>query len=427
VTVALQQELTRIGGLDVRSQGSSRQFAGTAPSVVEAGRLAGVDLAVVGTVQQTGSSLRVSPQLIQISTDTPIWSDTVTRQLRAPADLFAAIDEITRSIGNRVRLTMRAGRQEPLPDLPTWAQFVEALRLQSRRGPDNVRATEIFQSIVERQPDFAPAWAGLAGVYGERAFSYPSVGGFAIAPAEAFQRIAPAAAKAMVLDGSLPEAHAARGHAHALAGEWEQAEAAFRRALELDPGATTISSDFVITTLMPTARLNEALNVLHLALRRDPLSADAVRVLAYVQLSSGQYDATLENCQRALDLSLQLTYAQEFCMRARVLKGDVADAIAFFETRGEGGEGWLGYAYASAGRRADAEALLKKVEGVPNRQALIYAGLRDASRTMDAIEKMAGVNVIRAASWLTYPEFHFLRDHPLAAEFRLRHRLPPPR
>jgi hypothetical protein len=91
------------------------------------------------------------------------------------------------------------------------------------------------------------------------------------------------------------------------------------------------------------------------------------------------------------------------------------------ESRGEGSHGVLGYAYAIAGRRAEAEALAARSAVFPQRQVMIFAGLGDADRAFDALDRLAAINVRRALCYTTYPELHTLRDHPRMAAFRGRY------
>jgi tetratricopeptide (TPR) repeat protein len=220
------------------------------------------------------------------------------------------------------------------------------------------------------------------------------------------------------------------GWVHSLQLEWAKAEESFRRALELNPSLTTTSTDFVLSTLLPEGKLDEALRQLEVALSADPLSADVYRTLSTVQISAGLYDSALDNCRRALAVDPEVFGATGRCEQALLHKGEVAEAIAMMEKSvrenpllregggGGRGYGYLGYAYAIAGRRADAEAQLAKNAGLPHQQAMIYGGLGDKDRAFEAIEQLAAMNPQRALSWLSRPELALLRGDPRVAALR---------
>jgi tetratricopeptide (TPR) repeat protein len=146
--------------------------------------------------------------------------------------------------------------------------------------------------------------------------------------------------------------------------------------------------------------------------------------MANIQVSAGQYDQAIDNCQRVLGVNPTFPFALESWGRAEMQKGDVAAGIARLEQYRDRNEGWLGYAYAISGRRAEAEDLLERNAGFPQRQALIYAGLGDKDRAVEAVERLAALNANRAGAYLTFPEMSLLRGDPRAAALRRKLDLP---
>ena len=104
--------------------------------------------------------------------------------------------------------------------------------------------------------------------------------------------------------------------------------------------------------------------------------------------------------------------------------GRMAEAISMFEQRSAGQGHYLGYIYAIAGRRADAERLARLHAGYPYREAVIYTGLGDKDRALDALRQLAVSEPQRVPLALSYPEFAMLRDDPRFAALRKRFRLP---
>jgi RNA polymerase sigma factor (sigma-70 family) len=165
--------------------------------------------------------------------------------------------------------------------------------------------------------------------------------------------------------------------------------------------------------------------------------ADRELVVARIELGyTNQEIAELldDNCRRALALDPEVFGANTRCDQALLHIGEVAEAITMMEkTIGESpqlragggrGYGYLGYAYAITGRRAEAEAQLVKNAGLPHQQAMIYGGLGDKDRAFEAIEQLAAINPQRALSWLGRPELALLRGDPRVAALRRKFGLP---
>jgi tetratricopeptide (TPR) repeat protein len=262
----------------------------------------------------------------------------------------------------------------------------------------------------------ADAWAAMSVNYA------------GVPPEEAFDHIRPAAERALQLDPLLSEAHAAMGVLLARNREWTRSEEAFRRAIELNPNASSVYLSFVTSTLFPEGRLEESLAQLRTARKLDPLSLDVQRLTAYVQVSAGRYEEAIENSRQAVAsdprLGFQQLHARQVLARALFHHGESDEAIRILEQLGTGSHNFRGYAYGMTGRRAEAEALAAQHAGFPARLALIYAGLGDRDRVFQALEDMAAEGDPRVGTYLTYPELALLRGDPRLAAFRKELRLP---
>jgi tetratricopeptide (TPR) repeat protein len=336
-----------------------------------------------------------------------------------------------------LRLKLGRGQRRYATNVEAYDLYLKARVLQARRGPATRQAIDLFEQVVAKDPAFAPAYAAVASSYGwYLVLQVPSVGGLPLPADQARAIVRRDALKAIELDPMLAEAHDAMGWVHSLDLEWAKAEASFRHALELNPSLTTTSTDFVLSTLLPEGKLDEAMRQLDVALRADPLSSDVRRTLSMVQISAGLYDSALDNCRRALAVDPEVFGANARCEQALLHKGEVAEAIAMMEKSvkenpllrdgggGGRGYGYLGYAYAIAGRRAEAEAQLAKNAGLPHQQATIYGGLGDKDHAFEAIEQLAAMNPQRALSWLSRPELALLRGDPRVAALRRKFGVP---
>jgi TolB-like protein/DNA-binding winged helix-turn-helix (wHTH) protein/lipopolysaccharide biosynthesis regulator YciM len=422
LTDEIIRNLAVIEGLAVRSRTSSFTFAKKPRNTRDVGEALEATLLLEGSVLREGQRLRINAQLVRVVDDVMLWSGRFDRELN---DVFAIQDEISRSIVNQLRLELGRGQRRYATSIEAYDLFLKARVLQARRAADSRRAVELFQQVLQRDPAFAPAYAGIASAYAQATYLYPNPGSdLATSPSEADAVMRPAALKALELDPLLADAHAAMGNLHAFDGQWSAAEASFRRALELNPSLTTTYTDFVLSTLFPGGKLDEAMRQLEAALRRDPLSLDIRRVLANIQISAGLYDRARENCDRVLAVDPTFPFVDMFRARALLHQGRVSEAVAWFEGQDARTDGYKGYAYAISGRRVEAEALAAANREYPQRQVLIYSGLGDTDRAFEALDKLASANPRRTGAYLTLPELARLRSHPRMAAVRARLGLP---
>jgi tetratricopeptide (TPR) repeat protein len=236
-----------------------------------------------------------------------------------------------------------------------------------------------------------------------------------------------AAEKAIQLDPLSAEAHDALGLVYATDAKWEQSEKNFRRAIELSPSRSESNYHFAMFLLMPLGRIEEALHQVRIAEKADPLSPNTQAKLAFVLIAAGRYDEADGHCQK-----LPADYpSKSVCQgRVRLGKGRIGEAIQVLETEFNRGvpEGsqvrrYLGYAYARAGRREEAERLAASPN--PVSQALIFAGLGDKDRTLEALDRMTVLGPVRIGrEAINAPEFALLRGDPRLKALRKKVGLP---
>jgi tetratricopeptide (TPR) repeat protein len=191
--------------------------------------------------------------------------------------------------------------------------------------------------------------------------------------------------------------------AYARDARWAQSEKSFRRALELEPNFPQTYIDYAFWLLLPLGRTDEALKMMHRGERADPVSSGVQEVLGMVLISARKYDEAVAHCSHNV----------ECLSRARLGQGRVDDAIRILApNKNTFYQGYLGYVYARAGRRQEAEKLIAGVAPNAFSQALIYAGLSDKDRTLEALERVAGLGAVQIGRALNSPEFAFIRDDP---------------
>jgi tetratricopeptide (TPR) repeat protein len=258
------------------------------------------------------------------------------------------------------------------------------------------QAVQLFEQVLEKDPDYAPAYAGLADCYG--LLGWVAFG--ALAPREAFPRAEAAARKAIELDPSLAEAHTALAWSlMAYNWDWPQAERHFRRALEVNPRYATGHSWYGLA-LCWAGRTEEAYRASEQAIELDPLSLAILTLAGWVFHFAGRYEDAIALYQRALELDPDYVRAHLGLGWSYDQIGATDAAIEEFrkgEARSGHGPGFvasLGHAFAGAGRRAEAQHQLELLTSAaesayvsPSYFAEIHAGLGDAERTRTWLER----------------------------------------
>jgi TolB-like protein/Flp pilus assembly protein TadD len=420
LTDELIRNLSIIDGLAVRSQTSSFAFKGKPQNIREAGRQLEADYILEGSVLRTGQQLRINAQLVRVRDDFPVWSGRYAREL---ADIVAIQDEISRGIVNSLRLKLGRGRRRYETSPEAYDLYLRARAVTIQRGiPGYDQSIGPFEEAIAKDPSFAPAYAGLAAAYAVRSDRFRPDGVGELAKMRALSE------KAVQLDPLSAEAYDALGMARSRDAQWDQAERSFRRAIELDPNGSESYLHFAASLLCPLGRIEEALKQLHVAERIDPLSPRIHFNLAFVLISAGRYDEAFGQCEK---LPADFWSKSDCLGRARFWQGRIDEAIQLLVTALNQGvstdsvvRGFLGYAYARAGRREEAEKLAAESPLNPFQQALTFAGLGDKDRTLEAVERMAVLGPGRLGRDLTYPEFALIRSDPRLKALRKKVGLP---
>ena len=416
LTDEIIRNLSVIEGLAVRSQTSSFGFKGKPTNVRDVAKQLNVDYILEGSVLRDGPRLRINAQLVRVRDDVPLWSGEFDRELK---DIFAIQDELSQGIVNNLRLKLGRGRRRYETSVEAYDLYLRARALPIQLGiyrGYNPESIALFEKSIAIDPSFAPAYAGLASAYATASAGGVSVG---LDMADELVRMRTAAEKAIQLDPLMAEAHEALGMAYARDGQLEQSEKSFRRAIELDPNLSISYDEFAMDLLLPLGRIGEALQEVRVAERTDPLSPVTQQISAFVLMSAGRYDESAEHCQK---LPADYPSKSECLGRTLLGQGRIDDAIHVLATADS--PGYLGYAYARAGRRVEAEELATaKAQNKFNR-ALIFAGLGDKDRTFETLDGMTQLGPFRVGRMLTFPEFALLRGDPRVKELRKKAGLP---
>ncbi|MFC1702779.1 tetratricopeptide repeat protein, partial [Pseudomonadota bacterium] len=234
----LLTNLARIASLKVISRTSVNQYKGTQKTIPQIAEELGVATVMEGAVQRSGNTVRINVQLIDAKTDEHLWAEIFDRELTAE-NLFAIQSEISQKIANALEATLSPEEEQRLNDFPT--QSMEAYNaylrgrqlLPQRNAKDLGKAMESFEQAVELDPEFALAWVGIA----ESASLLEAHG--TLNPDKQLQIMEKAIGRALEIDPNLGEAYVSQGSLFDDLGQTEQAEAAYKRAIELSPNYPT--------------------------------------------------------------------------------------------------------------------------------------------------------------------------------------------
>jgi TolB-like protein/DNA-binding winged helix-turn-helix (wHTH) protein/Tfp pilus assembly protein PilF len=421
LTDEIISNLSVIDGLEVKSRTSSFEFKDKPRNIRKVGEQLGASLVLEGSVLRSGDKLRINAQLVRVGDDTPLWSGHFDRELK---DIFAVQDEISRGIVNQLRLKLGAGQRRYNANLEAYELYLKAEHSLDEAAPggkqDPAKAIALYEQVLVKDGDFAPAYAGLAAAYARLSNSNVNM------PAiEANARMHAAAEAALRLDPLLPQAHNLMGMVYARERAWGDAEQSFRRAIQLNPNLSMARIQFAMWVLFPLGKQEEALVQMRKAVELDPLSEFVTVDAAYIMNNTGRHDDALAYSRRLVATYPDNGFLKVQVGRALTDRGQVEEAIKIYEElRFPHANHYLGYAYAKAGRRAEAEAIAARNQEFPHRLAVIYAGLGDKDRTFDALNKMDKDKNPLLESYISFPELALIRGDPRLAELRRRLGLP---
>ena len=284
----LLTNLAHIGSLKVISRTSVNQYKGTEKTIPQIAEELGVATVMEGAVQRSGDTVRINVQLIDANTDEHLWAEIFDRELTAE-NLFAIQSEISQKIADALEATLSPEEEQRLNDFPT--QSMEAYNaylrgrqlLPQRNAKDLGKAMESFEQAVELDPKFALAWVGIA----ESANLLSQHG--TLNPDKQIQIMEKAIGHALDIDPNLGEAYVSQGSLLDDLGQTEQAEAAYKRAIELSPNYATAYHWYSILIRSTFDRLQDALALLQKAEQLDPLSPIIKQNIADAYASMGRF------------------------------------------------------------------------------------------------------------------------------------------
>jgi serine/threonine-protein kinase len=414
LTMDLSQRLAQLDGLTVRSAPSSPRPNETTHDLQAWGRALGVKQLLLGAVTAEAGTIRqVDASLVRTTDGKALWAGTFVPK---NDDLFAVREQIAIAVGTQLGLRFARGRKTHQTEPGLQRLFYSARALRGRRDSKSKEAAVILLEQIHRlDPSYVPVMAALARVLLTNAADQNGE-----APLDS--RAEPLALEAYARDPSWPDANAARGLLCAYEHDWDCARLFFEEAIRLDPALTENHSDFVLTTLLPLGRAEEALHLLERASVEDSMSLELKRTLALLQIENGLYEKAIDTSKAIMAEDPGLRYVDQWFGRALYLSGRTQEALDHFTQDRLRDRLWMYRAYVLAvtGRQEEAASLLAQHPEVDARHLLVYAGLGDRERAFDALRRAAALDPWRAVTWMQRPEMAWLRGDPRYEEIKLR-------
>lgn len=421
VTEELITDLAQSLPLRVVSRTSVMRYRQTSEPIAQIARELGVEAIIEGAVARSGNHVAVTVQLIDAREDRHLWAQKYDRELQ---DLLPAEAELSQEIASQVGGTLTsqngttAARQSVDPQVYELC-LMGRYEWNKRTAPGLRKAIDDFQQAIQRDPNYAPAYAGLANAYIILP-SYASIGWD-----DNYSKGAAAARRALELDDRLAEADAALGFIDL--NYWftrsKQSEQELRRALQLNPNYATAHHWFAYY-LFFAERHGEAVAEMEVARQLDPLSAIINADEGNFLYATGRNSEATTRLRKAVELAPNLGQPHETLALLDLEEGHGAEALREARlgltldpnnprTRGEGG-----YVLAVTGHRDEARTLLAGLTdqmqhglAFPSHVALVHVGLGQHNQALDILEQSSTVGA-GAHAWAQWRIFEDLRNEP---------------
>jgi TolB-like protein/DNA-binding winged helix-turn-helix (wHTH) protein len=424
MTDELIANLAKIRSLRVISRSTAMAYKGTHKPLSEIARDLKVDAVVEGTVLRVGSRVRITAELVQVSTDHHLWADTYESQI---GDVLALQNRVSSAIVNEIRINLTPEDRERLAKTPAVApeayeNYLKGRFYWNKRTDENLtKAIGYFEEATRQDQQYALGYAGLSDCY-----AIISATIFGTMPSSVSAPKAKAAAqRALEIDPTLAEAQTALATVKFnYDWDWSGAAGGFERAIQLNPSYATAYQRYSLY-LMAMGRTQESFDQISRARELDPLSISINFSLGWRLYMARQYDRAIDQLRNTLEMDPSYELAHLVAGQAYEQKGQFDLAIAELRKAVDLSHGTpmmisaLAHAYARSGKRMEAEALMaqltahSKSEYVsPYYFAVIDAGLDENDAAINWLEKAFADRSNGLVFLQVEPELDGLRSNP---------------
>jgi adenylate cyclase len=397
MTEELISTLSNIREFRVISRTSVMGYRDSKKKLMDIGRELKVGNVVEGSVRKAGNRVRISVQLVDVSSDEDVWSESYDRDFD---DVFAIESDIAKKVAEALRVRILPNETKQIERKSTGSTEAYSLYLKGRyhwneRSPDGLNmAIKYLELAIKEDPNYALAYAGLADGYLILAdYGY-------LPPKEAYPKAEELAKRAMGLDESIAEVHVSIAYAKACnEWNWAEAEKEFKRAISLNPSHAT-AHHWYAALLASMERYEEATSEMSRAKELDPFSPIINVNVGTVYYLLGRNEQAIEAYRRAIEIdpnfalghaSLGLSYLRKSMVNEAIAESQNASILSSgsIVTQAE-----LAYVYAVGGKREQAARMLVELEERAKKEfvpplalAIIYSGMGDKDKSLSLLEK----------------------------------------
>jgi serine/threonine-protein kinase len=393
---SLIYRLSQLPNLKVSPTSSVLRYKGKEVDVQKIAADLGVNAVMSGRLVERGDNLTISVELIDARKNQVLWGEQFERKT---SELLATQREIASAISQKLQLKLSGDESKGLTkrytnDNEAYQLYLKGRFYWNKRTGENIgKAIEQFQAAADKDPGFALAYAGLADCYAISSTYRQKRSSDTLPLARAN------ALRSIELDNSLAEPHASLGMVNHFEWKMSEAEAEFKRAIELNPNYAT-AHHWYSRFLRGLGRTDEAWKEITRASELDPLSMVIVTNIAEQYIERGDLKAGADECKKLFDLDPNYWAGHQTLAIVFVKQGRYEEALAEgqksieLSKRSNASLAFLGHVYGRMGKRAEAEAVIKELlERFDKREAdgrdlaVVYAGLDDKDQAFAWLEK----------------------------------------
>ncbi|MEZ5428611.1 MAG: winged helix-turn-helix domain-containing protein [Pyrinomonadaceae bacterium] len=400
MTDTLVLKLSQLKKIIVRPTNTVLRYSENTTDPLAIGRELKVDALLDGSIQRDEDRIRINVRLIRVIDGATLWTDTFVDNF---TNIFSLQDRISEKVVGSLELKI-TGEEEKLIK-KRYTENIEAYQFyqqgrffwNKRTREDFLKAIDLFRRAIEKDPNYALPYTGLAD-------SYHLLGDYGfLAPQDSILKAKESALKALELDNSLSEAHTSLAYAKFLYDwDWEGAEISFRHALDLNPNYPT-AHQWYGEYLMAMGKTDAALSEIEKARELDPRSQALSAVTGWMYYIGRDFDRAIIEEQKSLETDPDFYPAHFWIGQSAEMKGDLGRAVKEYQISlklsPDSPEvlASLGHSYALSGQKEKSREILEQLRKMSEKNyvspyftALIYSGLGDKERALVWLEKGSG-------------------------------------